>query len=88
MGVCVHAGAGAHRKAGPGNATYPDLLVQPQAAAVQDEVAIVEAPRGQAQAQEAAVLSELHHAVLGVAHVAGWGGTGVGMDYANPSAWA
>ena len=70
-------GAGAHCRAGPSRITYPDLLIEPQAAAVEDEVAIVEAACGQAQAQEAAVLSELHHAVLGLAHVAGWGRSGV-----------
>lgn len=31
------------RKAGPSGAAHPDLLVEPQAAAVEDEVAIVEA---------------------------------------------
>lgn len=72
-------GASAHCMAGPTGVTHPDLLVEPQTAAVEDEVSIVKATRGQAQAQEATVLTELHHAVLGVAHMAGWGKTGVGM---------
>lgn len=42
-GVCAHAGVGTHCWAGPSRATYPDLLVEPQAAAIEDEVAIVEA---------------------------------------------
>lgn len=70
-------------RAGPSRITYPDLLIEPQAAAVEDEVAIMEAACGQAQAQEAAVLSELHHAMLGLAHVAGWGRSGVGMGCAH-----
>ena len=84
LGDRARVGAGAHCRPGPGRITYPDLLIEPQAAAVEDEVAIVEAARGQAQAQEAAVLSELHHAVLGLTHVAGWGRSGVGTGCAHP----
>lgn len=47
----------------------------------------MEAPRGQAQAQEAPVLTELHHAMLGVTHVAGWGKTGVAMGCPDPQPW-
>ncbi|EGW12259.1 Dedicator of cytokinesis protein 10 [Cricetulus griseus] len=39
--------------------------------AVENEVAIVEATRGQTQTQEASVFTELHHAMLGVTHTAG-----------------
>lgn len=42
MGVCAHSGVGA-LKAGLSRATYPDLLVEPQAAAIEYEIAIVEA---------------------------------------------
>lgn len=43
MGVCAHSGVGAYHKAGPSRVTYPDLLVEPQAAAVEYEIAIMEA---------------------------------------------
>lgn len=50
---------------------YPNLLIESQTAAVENEVAIVEATRGQPQTQEASVFPELHHAMLGVPHTAG-----------------
>lgn len=52
--------------------SYPDVLVHSEGGGIEDEVSVMEAARGQSQAQDAPFLSEFHHPMSGRVHFSRW----------------